>query len=116
MTWRRGEEPGGLGAHGFGGFLRSLLAGVPWSERAEREETLSLESPSSGRFRVHNANGQPISGFLVLTLELGGREVDRTTLELEIPANSVKTYDHTFSGRTPAFGTPRVTAAWSSLR
>lgn len=58
MSWRRGEEPGALGTHGFGGFLRSLLAGVPWSERAQQEETLNLESPGSGVFRVHNANGR----------------------------------------------------------
>ena len=40
MTRRRrtpdpSEQSGG---HGFGGFLRSLLAGVPWSEREETEE------------------------------------------------------------------------------
>jgi DUF4097 and DUF4098 domain-containing protein YvlB len=47
-----------LGAHGFGGFLRSLLAGVPWSERAECTETLRFESPSSSMLRIHNANGR----------------------------------------------------------
>lgn len=51
-----GRSP--LGAHGFGGFLRSLLAGVPWSERGEREETLSLPTPDSGVLRIHNANGR----------------------------------------------------------
>lgn len=51
-----GQSP--LGAHGFGGFLRSLLAGVPWSERAERSETLVFERPTSGMLRIHNANGR----------------------------------------------------------
>jgi len=44
--------------HGFGAFLRSLLAGIPWSERAEGEEILHHKAPSSGVLRVHNANGR----------------------------------------------------------
>jgi len=43
---------------GFGRFLRSLLAGVPWSEHAERQEELLLANPRSGVLRVHNANGR----------------------------------------------------------
>lgn len=43
---------------GFGGFLRSLLAGLPWSERAEQEETLRLESPPGHSVRIQNANGR----------------------------------------------------------
>jgi hypothetical protein len=43
---------------GFGQFLRSLLAGVPWSERAETEEVLELDRPRAGLLRVHNANGR----------------------------------------------------------
>ena len=60
MRPRRKGESGGspLGAHGFGGFLRSLLAGVPWAERAESEEALTLPAPGSGNVRIHNANGR----------------------------------------------------------
>jgi hypothetical protein len=61
MTFRRtgsGHGSFGLGREsGFGHFLRSLLAGVPWSERAEREEVLQLASTPSSIFRIHNANG-----------------------------------------------------------
>jgi hypothetical protein len=42
---------------GFGGFLRSLLSGLPWHERAEANETLRFASPSGGAIRVDNANG-----------------------------------------------------------
>jgi DUF4097 and DUF4098 domain-containing protein YvlB len=58
MKLRRDEQEGRHGESGFGGFLRSLLAGVPWSERAESEETLTLRSPASGLLRVNNANGR----------------------------------------------------------
>ena len=44
--------------HGFGSFLRSLLTGIPWSERAESEEQFRLDSPASGVLRLHNANGR----------------------------------------------------------
>ena len=53
MSRRREEEAGG-----FSGFFRSLLEGVPWRERAERDESRSLRAPSSGVLRVHNANGR----------------------------------------------------------
>jgi len=43
---------------GFGSFLRSLLAGLPWSERAEERETLHLEPPPGRLVRVQNANGR----------------------------------------------------------
>jgi hypothetical protein len=60
MKPRREDDLGTspLGAHGFGGFLRSLLAGVPWSERAECTETLHFASPASGKLRIDNANGR----------------------------------------------------------
>jgi hypothetical protein len=45
------------GRGGFGGFLRSLLAGIPWSERAEVVEELALPAPRSGLLRLDNANG-----------------------------------------------------------
>jgi hypothetical protein len=43
---------------GLGGFLRSLLSGLPWSDRAEAEETLSLPRPAAGRLKIENANGK----------------------------------------------------------
>lgn len=58
MRFRRGAQEEGYGEGGFGSFLRSLLAGVPWSERAEAEETTTLPSPRSGLLRVNNANGR----------------------------------------------------------
>jgi Toastrack DUF4097 len=50
-----GDADNGRG--GLGGFLRSLLSGLPWHERSESEETLSLAAPSGGAMRVDNANG-----------------------------------------------------------
>ena len=60
MRPRREDDLGTspLGAHGFGGFLRSLLSGVPWSERGEAEDTLTLPAPDAGLLRIHNANGR----------------------------------------------------------
>lgn len=49
---------GGPEERGFTGFLRSLLSGIPWSERAEREETLSVDAPASGGILIRNSNGQ----------------------------------------------------------
>ena len=43
---------------GFGGFLRSLLAGLPWSERVEEQETLRIDAPAGRLVRVQNANGR----------------------------------------------------------
>ena len=43
---------------GFGAFLRSLLRGIPWSERADGEDVLRREAPAGGVLRVHNANGR----------------------------------------------------------
>lgn len=52
------NEQNGCEEQGFGGFLRSLFEGVPWRERAEREETASFAAPSAGVLRVHNENGR----------------------------------------------------------
>jgi hypothetical protein len=53
------RECGGRAGHrSFSGFLRSLLVGVPWSERAQTTETLELAAPPGGVFRVHNSNGR----------------------------------------------------------
>jgi hypothetical protein len=43
---------------GFTGFLRGLISGIPWSERAAREETVAVEAPQGGGLRIHNSNGK----------------------------------------------------------
>jgi len=54
----------GDGAHeqtrseGIGSFLRSLLAGIPWSECTESKEEMTLAAPAAGRIRVNNGNGK----------------------------------------------------------
>lgn len=48
-----GESEGGIS-----GFLRSLLSGIPWKERAEGEETVVLDVPPGAALRVDNANGR----------------------------------------------------------
>jgi hypothetical protein len=54
-----GDEPCGHGeGHGFTGFLRGLLSGIPWSERAVREEIVSIDAPTGGGLRIHNSNGR----------------------------------------------------------
>ena len=60
MTLGRGDRGrhGELFGSSFGGFLRSLLAGIPWSERAEGEELLHLEAPGISTLRLHNSNGR----------------------------------------------------------
>lgn len=48
---------------GLGGFLRNLLASIPWSERREREELLHFDLPASRVVRLSNSNGKTcISG------------------------------------------------------
>jgi DUF4097 and DUF4098 domain-containing protein YvlB len=46
------------GRGGLGGFLRTLLAGIPWSERVEGVDSLHFPSPGACVLRVHNANGK----------------------------------------------------------
>jgi len=46
------------GSGGLGGFLRSLLSGLPWSDRAEAEESFTLAAPRAGKIKVENANGK----------------------------------------------------------
>ena len=57
------HDHGDHGVHDFTrssitGFLRSLLAGIPWSETAEGEEELHFDPPAGGLVRLHNANGR----------------------------------------------------------
>jgi hypothetical protein len=85
MSRRRHHERG-LALHGphggFGSFLRSLLAGLPWSERAEEQETLRLDPPPSRLVRVQNANGrirvigEDRSDIEVLATKVGRAESD----------------------------------------
>lgn len=59
MSFRRKEDCAEGGTErGFTGFLRSLLSGIPWSERAEREETTRVEAPPGGVLKIHNSNGR----------------------------------------------------------
>ena len=60
MTFRRtcSDDVDTNGEGSFGNFLRSLLAGVPWSERAEREEVLHIPRAANKSFRLYNANGR----------------------------------------------------------
>ena len=60
MSLRR-REPHDHDHHtsgGLGGFLRSLLSGLPWSDRAEEEETFTVPTPPSGKLKIENANGK----------------------------------------------------------
>lgn len=52
------REPETHASGRIAGFLRTLLAGVPWSESADAEDAIQLEAPSRGRLRIHNANGR----------------------------------------------------------
>jgi hypothetical protein len=45
---------------GWGGFLRSLLSGIPWSERSERVEVQTYKTPAGAAVRIHNANGKTL--------------------------------------------------------
>jgi len=58
MGTRRGHAHDGDAGGGLGGFLRSLLSGIPWSERAEGEETRDFPAPPGGGIRIDNANGR----------------------------------------------------------
>ena len=59
MSLRRGAHEWLHNAeNGVGGFLRSLLSGIPWSERAEPTESFELPAPASGTLRLHNPNGR----------------------------------------------------------
>ena len=109
MTLRRDEEEG-LAASGFSGFIRSLLAGIPWSEHAEGVEELHFEAPGHSVVRLHNANGRTriigedrsdievvvsktaraesaeAANRLLEQIQLTSRDVeDRLDLEVEIP-------------------------------
>lgn len=55
----RHARPCGRAAHrSFAGLLRGLLDGIPWSDRADAEETVRVEAFPGSLFRVQNANGR----------------------------------------------------------
>ena len=56
MTRRR--EDWQAASSRFGGFLRSLLSGIPWSELAERVDSVRYKAPAGGLLRIRNANGR----------------------------------------------------------
>ncbi len=62
MSMRRDDDCGNGHGHsgGLGGFLRSLLSGIPWSDRAETTEEQTHPAPRSGVLRVENANGKTV--------------------------------------------------------
>jgi len=75
---RTSEKGAGSQDRGFGRFLRSLLAGVPWSERAEDEEILHLAAPSQAMVRLHNSNGRTrIVGEDRTDIEVRARKIAR---------------------------------------
>ena len=43
---------------GFAEFLHSLLAGIPWSDRAEVQDIVHFATPRSGLLHIENANGK----------------------------------------------------------
>lgn len=59
MSWQRDDrdDDDGRSHAGLGGFLRSLLQGIPWRERAELEETLMFPAPRAG-LTIENENGR----------------------------------------------------------
>ena len=52
------ERPCEGDSRGFGGFLRGLLSGIPWSESAHAEEQIVLDPPEGRHMSIHNANGK----------------------------------------------------------
>jgi len=109
VTFRRNDEEDLVG-NGFSGFVRSLLAGIPWSEHAEGVEELRFETPGHRVLRLHNANGRTrvigedrsdievvvsktaraesseAANRLLDEIRLTSKEVeDRLDLEIEIP-------------------------------
>jgi len=57
MTFRRNDE-GEPGGSSLSGFIRSLLAGIPWSEHAEAVEELHFEASEHRVVRFRNSSGR----------------------------------------------------------
>ena len=45
-------------SRGLGGFIRSLVSGIPWCEAVQDEEIIEFEAPRSRALKIHNANGR----------------------------------------------------------
>ena len=58
MTDDSTDRECGASRRGFGKFIETLLAGIPWSERAEETETIHVPRPPGGNLRIDNANGR----------------------------------------------------------
>jgi DUF4097 and DUF4098 domain-containing protein YvlB len=109
LTFRRNDDEELVGS-GLSGFIRSLLAGIPWSEHAEGIEELHFEATGHRVVRLHNANGRTrvvgedrsdievvvsktaraesseAANRLLEEIRLTSRDVeDRLDLEIEIP-------------------------------
>jgi hypothetical protein len=55
----KSEAQGGGPTHGsIGGFFRSLVSGIPWSESADGEQVLNLPIPANKILQVRNGNGR----------------------------------------------------------
>jgi hypothetical protein len=57
---RNGATSDELEESGLGGFLRSLLAGIPWSESASEESLFSLPQPRGRAIAIHNPHGRTL--------------------------------------------------------
>jgi hypothetical protein len=63
---------------GLGGLLRSILAGVPWSEREEAIESRRFDTPPGGALKIDNANGKTrVIGEDRSDIEVTARKVAR---------------------------------------
>lgn len=59
MSARSDERDDGCSENaGLGDFLRSLLRGIPWSERAEHRETVHFAAPPAALLRIDNSKGR----------------------------------------------------------
>jgi hypothetical protein len=58
MSFDPRDEESTRSGSGLGGLLRSLLAGIPWSDHAEATESFDLDAPASGSLKIRNANGK----------------------------------------------------------
>ena len=100
--------------HGFTGFLRGLLAGIPWAERAAREETVTVEAPHGGGLRIHNSNGKTrVTGEDRRDIEVTAYKMARASSEQaaheaacasSAPARSGASWPSRYAERAPRSG------------
>jgi hypothetical protein len=88
VSLRRHIDPECPDERGFTGFLRSLLKGIPWSERVESKETIQVDAPVGGTLRIHNSNGrtritgEDRSDIEVMSLKTARAETEEAATEL----------------------------------